>query len=158
MKRRMSTTRRQFLRSAAAATAFTIIPRHCLGGAGAPSNKLRIAGIGVGGRGGGDIDGVSSEYIVALCDVDQDRAKGTFGKHANAKRYKDYRTMLDKEEKNIDAVVIGTPDHVHAPAAMMAIKKKKHVYCEKPLTPTISEAGALTEAAKEYGVVTQMGN
>jgi len=154
-------SRRRFMRGAAAAgLAFTVVPRHCLGGTGnqAPSDTLRIAGIGVGGRGGSDINAVSSEAIVALCDVDQDRAKGTFQKHPNARRYKDYRQMLDKEENNIDAVVIGTPDHIHAPAAMMAIKKKKHVYCEKPLTHTIYEARALTQAAKEYGVVTQMGN
>ena len=146
--------------AAAGALAFSVVPRHVLGGVAyaAPSDKLNIAGIGVGGRGGSDIGGVSSENIVAMADVDWGRAAGTFKKHPKSRQYKDYREMLDKEEKNIDAVVIGAPDHIHAPAAMKAILMNKHVYCEKPLTHTIYEARALTQAASEYGVVTQMGN
>lgn len=160
MKKFGKITRRRFLSGAAAASAsFTIVPRCVLGtGATAPSDKLVIAGIGVGGRGSSDINGVSSEYIGFLCDVDDSRAAKTYAKFLQAKRYKDYRRMLEKEQDNIDAVVIGTPDHIHAPAAMTAIKMKKHVYCEKPLTHTIYEARALTQAAKKYGVVTQMGN
>ncbi len=146
--------------AAAAVAAFTYVPRRVLGqaGNGSANNKLNIAGIGVGGRGAGDIDGVSSENIVALCDVDLNRASGTFRKHPNAKVYRDFREMLEKEARNIDAVVIGAPDHIHAPAAIMAMKMGKHVYCEKPMAHTIFEARRMTEVAAETGVVTQMGN
>ncbi len=134
-------------------------PRHVLGGAGQSSanNKLNIAGIGVGGQGGGDMNALSSENIVALCDVDEDRAAGTFNKFPNARKYKDFRQMLEKEHKNIDAVMVATPDHCHAPAAIMAMKMGKHVYCEKPMAHTIYEARRMTEVAKEMKVVTQMG-
>ncbi|GAF97175.1 unnamed protein product, partial [marine sediment metagenome] len=134
-------TRRDFLSGAAVVAAFTIVPRHVLGGAGytPPSEKLNIAGIGVGGRGRGDIAGVSSENIVALCDVDDERAAGTFNHYPEARKYHDFRRMLEKE-KGIDAVVIATPDHTHAVASMMAIEMGKHVYCEKPLTHSIYEA------------------
>jgi len=153
-------SRREFVGAATAMAAFTYVPKRVLGQAGGSSanNKLNIAGIGVGGRGGNDIDGVSSENIVALCDVDLNRASGTFKKHPNAKVYRDFREMLEKEEKNIDAVVIGAPDHVHGPAAIMAMKMGKHVYCEKPMAHTVYEARRMTEVAKETGVVTQMGN
>jgi predicted dehydrogenase len=146
---------------AAAAAAFTFVPKRVLGGAGQPSanEKLNIAGIGVGGQGAGDIDQCSKDgaNIVALCDVDDDRAAGTFNKFPNARKYKDFRRMLDKENKNIDAVVIATPDHCHAPAAIRAMRMGKHVYCEKPMAHTIYEARRMTEIAKEKGVVTQMG-
>jgi predicted dehydrogenase len=152
-------SRRDFMSGAAAVAAFTIVPRHVLGGAGnkAPSEKLNIAGIGVGGQGGGDIGNVSSENIVALCDVDQERAGGTFNRFKNAKKYKDYRKMLDKEEKNIDAVVVATPDHNHAPAVIRAMKLGKHVYVEKPMAHTIFEAREMTRVARQKKVVTQMG-
>ena len=152
-------SRRDFIGAAAAAAAFTIVPRHVLGGAGntAPSKKLNIAGIGVGGQGGGDIGNVSSENIVALCDVDQERAGDTFNRFKNAKKYKDYRRMLDKEEKNIDAVVVATPDHNHAPAVIRAMKLGKHVYVEKPMAHTIFEAREMTRVARQKKVVTQMG-
>jgi hypothetical protein len=145
---------------AAAAAAFTIVPRHVLGGAGntAPSEKLNIAGIGVAGRGAGDIGEVSSENIVALCDVDFRHAAETFKQYPKARQYSDFRKMLDKENKNIDAVVVATPDHTHAVAAMMAIKMGKHVYCEKPLAHDIFEVRQLTEAAREAKVATQLGN
>jgi predicted dehydrogenase len=159
MKKKLN--RRSFLRSGAAfAASFAIVPRHVLGGPGhtPPSEKLNVAGIGVGGKGAGDIGACSNENIVALCDVDQERAGKTFEKFAQAKRYRDFRKMLTKEDKNIDAVVVATPDHVHAPASMMAIKMGKHVYCEKPLTHSIYEARMLTEAARKYKVATQMGN
>jgi len=145
---------------AAAAGAFTIVPRYVLGGPGraAPSEKLNIAGIGVGGQGGGDLRAVSSENIVALCDVDWNHAAGTFKRYPKAKKYWDFRKMLEKEDKNIDAVVVATPDHMHAVATMMAIKMGKHVYCEKPLAHDIFEVRKVTEAAREAGVATQLGN
>ena len=154
-------SRRQLMGGAVAvAAAFTIVPSNVLGGRGrnAPSNKLNVAGIGVGGRGASDINACENENVVALCDVDADRAKGTFKKFPNAKIYKDFRRMLEKEAKNIDAVTIGTPDHIHAPAAIRAMKMGKHVYCEKPMAHTIFEAREMARVAKETGVVTQMGN
>ena len=153
-------SRREFVGAAAAVAAFTFVPKHVLGAAGQPSanNKLNIAGIGVGGRGASDIDGVASENIASLCDADLKQASGTIKKHPNAKIYRDFREMLEKEDKNIDAVVIGAPDHIHAPAAIMAMKMGKHVYCEKPMAHTIYEARRMTQVAKETGVVTQMGN
>ena len=153
-------SRRQFMGAAAAVAAFTIVPRDVLGGPGhvPPSEKLNIAGIGVGGRGANDLNAVSSENIVALCDVDQSRAAATFNRFPEAKVYSDFRRMLREEKKNIDAVVIGAPDHIHAPAAIMAMKMRKHVYCEKPMVHTIYEAREMTRVARRTGVVTQMGN
>lgn len=155
-----SISRRRFMSHAAALAAFTTVPRHVLGGPRhiAPSEKLNIAGIGVGGRGGDDLRGVESENIVALCDVDWHSAAGAFRRYPDARKYRDFREMLDKEGDAIDAVVIATPDHVHAVASMAAIEKGKHVYCEKPLTRTVQEARALTLAAREAKVATQMGN
>jgi predicted dehydrogenase len=153
-------SRRDFMGAAAAATAFTIVPRFVLGGQGhiAPSEKVNIAGIGVGGQGGSDIRSLSSQNIVALCDVDWRHAGGTFKRYPNAKKYKDFRIMLDEEDKNIDAVIVATPDHVHAVASMAAIKRGKHVYCEKPLTHSVYEARMIAKAAREHKVATQMGN
>jgi predicted dehydrogenase len=152
-------SRRKFVSTAAAVSAFTIVPRHVLGGVKykAPSEKLNIAGVGVGGMGGGNIKRCSGENIVALCDVDSAYAAGTFKSYPKAKTYSDYREMFDKQ-KDIDAVVIATPDHTHAVVAMAAIKAGKHVYVQKPLTFTVKEARMLTEAAREAGVATQMGN
>lgn len=164
MKKQQSLSRRKFMASAAAASAwsFTIVPRHVLGGPGQtpPSERINIAGIGAGGQGGGDVNAMAANgaNVVALCDVDEARASGNFQKYAKAKRYKDFREMLDKEEKHIDAVTVGTPDHIHAIASMDAIRRGKHVYCEKPLTHTIFEARQLAIAAKKHKVVTQMGN
>ncbi len=159
-KRISGLSRREFVGAAAAAAAFTFVPRHVLGAPGQDSanNKLNIAGIGVGGRGAADIEGVKSQNIAFLCDVDMNSAGGTIKRYPNAKVYRDFREMLEKEEKNIDAVVIGAPDHIHAPAAIMAMKMGKHVYCEKPMAHTVFEARRMTEVAKETGVVTQMGN
>jgi predicted dehydrogenase len=158
--RKSKISRRQFMGGAAAVAAFTIVPRYVLGAGGRSSanEKLNIAGIGVGGRGANDLEAVESENIVALCDVDWDRAKDTFKRYPQAKRYKDFRKMLEKEGKNIDAVVIGAPDHIHAPAAIMAMKMGKHIYCEKPMAHTIYEARRMAKVARETGVVTQMGN
>jgi len=153
-------SRRQFMGGAAAVAAFTIVPRHVLGGQGnkPPSDKLNVAGIGVGGRGAADINACEAENVVALCDVDGRQAGGTYKKFPNAKVYQDFRKMLDAEDKNIDAVTIGTPDHIHAPAAIRAMKMGKHVYCEKPMAHTIREAREMTRVARKMGVVTQMGN
>ncbi len=155
-------TRRGFLGAAggaaAAGAAFTIVSPHVLGGPGrpAPSDKLNIAGIGIGGMGGRNIRNMSSENIVALCDVDHAYAAGTFKRYPKAKVYKDYRRMLEKQ-KDIDAVVVGTPDHTHAVITMAAMKAGKHVYCQKPLCHDVYEARMLAKAAKETGVCTQMG-
>ncbi len=139
-----------------------MVPRHVLGGAGfvAPSERVNIAGIGAGGMGGGDIATVArlGANIVALCDVDEERAAGTFKSFPQARRYKDFRALFDKEANNIDAVTVGTPDHIHAVAAMAAIRAGKHVYCQKPLTHTLFECRELTKAARAAAVATQMGN
>jgi predicted dehydrogenase len=154
-----SISRRSFLAATGAVTTFIALPACVLGreGAASPNNKLNIAGIGVGGQGGRDVDEVSAENIFALCDVDSNHAAHTFQKYPKAKRYEDFREMLDKE-KSIDAVVVGTPDHLHAIVSMTVIKHGKHVYCEKPLTRTVFEARALGKAAQDAKVVTQMGN
>lgn len=153
-------SRRDFVGAAAAFAAFTFVPKHVLGQAGQNSanNKLNIAAIGVGGRGADDLKECENENIVALCDVDLARAGSTLKRYPNAKVYRDFRRMLEKEDKNIDAVVIGAPDHIHAPAAIRAMRMGKHVYCEKPMAHTIFEARLMTKVAKQTGVVTQMGN
>lgn len=153
--------RRTFLGAGSALTAaslFQIVPRHVLGGTAyaAPSEKLNIAGIGVGGMGASNLGALQSENIVALCDVDTDYAANTFKQYPNAIIYKDYRVMLEKQQ-DIDAVVIATPDHTHAVIAMAAMRAGKHVYCQKPLTHTVHEARRLAQAAEETGVCTQMG-
>lgn len=142
---------------AASMAAVTIVPAHVMG-RNAPSNKLNIAAIGSGGRARANLKGVSSENIVALCDVDEKRAAGTYKNYPRAKKYKDFRIMLDEMEKSIDAVIVSTPDHTHAVAVMKAIKMGKHVYCEKPLAHSIYEVRRITEAAREYKVQTQLGN
>lgn len=167
-------TRRNFLSTTTAtAAAFMIVPRHVLGGPGyiAPSDKLHIGCVGVGGKGKTDIEDASSENIVALCDVD-DTQMAKFKDYAKekaaekpellkvfdkAKKYRDFREMLEKE-KSIEAITISTPDHTHAVIAMMAFKLGKHVFCQKPLTHTVYEARILAKAAKEANVTTQMGN
>ena len=153
-------SRRDFIGAAAAAGAFTVVPRYVLGGPGytPPSEKLNIAGVGVGGQGGGDINAVSGENnIVALCDVDSRKAARTFRRHPQAKKYTDFRIMLEKQ-KDIDAVIVATPDHNHAIISITAMKMGKHVYCEKPLTHSIYEAREMAKIAKQYKVATQMGN
>ncbi|MBI2929861.1 MAG: Gfo/Idh/MocA family oxidoreductase [Verrucomicrobia bacterium] len=153
-------SRRKFLGHAALATAaFQFVPGHVLGlrGQTPPTGKLNIAGIGVGGQGAGDISQMAGENIVALCDVDWAHAAGTLKKFPQARQFKDFRKMFD-EQKNIDAVVVATPDHVHAIASLTAIKLGKHVYCEKPLTHSVYEARQVAEAACAHKVATQMGN
>ena len=123
-----------------------------------PNEKLNLAGIGAGGRAASDISGCSSENYVAFADPDSVSAETTFKKYEAATKYTDFRRMLDKEVKNIDAVTIAIPDFMHATAAMWAMERGKHVYVEKPLTRTVAEARMLTDAAEKYGVATQMGN
>ncbi|MFN7923223.1 MAG: Gfo/Idh/MocA family oxidoreductase [Bryobacteraceae bacterium] len=123
-----------------------------------PNEKLNIASIGAGGRAASDINGCASENIVALADPDSKRAAAMFTKFDKATRYADFRKMLDKEARNIDAVIVATPDHMHATGALWAMERGKHVYCEKPLTRTVWEARLLKDAAAKYKVATQMGN
>lgn len=159
-----ATSRRAFIKSSAiAAAAFMIVPRHVLGGKGflAPSDRLIVAGIGVGGKGASDISNFyksGKADIGFLCDVDTNRAAATVANFPKARFYKDWREMLDKEHKNFDAVSVSTPDHSHAMITVAAMQLGKHVYVQKPLTHDIYEARKLTEAAKKYKVVTQMGN
>ena len=156
-----SVSRRSFLRdSALTAAGLTLVPRHVIGGPGyrAPSDVLNIAGIGAGGMGAANLREVASEQVVALADVDQNRASDSFGRFPNATRYTDFRRMLDEMGDDIDAVIIATPDHTHATAASMAMQMGKHVYVQKPLTRTIREARRLLELAEAHDVVTQMGN
>ncbi len=151
--------RRTFLRTTAFSLAgITILPRHVLGrGQTPPSEKLNLAGIGIGGQGANDLAEFGSENIVALCDVDESYAGHTFQQYPQARRYQDFRVMLEKG-KDIDAVVIGTPDHTHAIISVTAMKQGKHVYCEKPLTRTVREARTVAQVARETKRVTQMGN
>ena len=155
--------RRKFIKqSAVAAAGFFIVPRHVLGrGHVAPSDKLNIAAIGAGGKGQSDLFNSfnkGANNVVAFADVDWDQAKKTVERFPNAKKYKDFRKMLEESGKDIDAVTISTPDHFHAYAAVTCMQMGKHVYVQKPMTNTISEARLLTEAARKYKVVTQMGN
>jgi predicted dehydrogenase len=154
--------RRDFLKqgtlSAGAVAAATAVPRHVLGGTGQvpPSEKVNIAGVGIGGMGGGNLRNLESQNIVALCDVDHGYAAKTIKRYPKAKLYVDYREMLDRQ-KDVDAVVIGTPDHTHAVISVAAMRAGKHVYCQKPLTHDVYEARTLARVAKECKVATQMG-
>ena len=152
--------RRAFLKgSALTAAAFTIVPRHVLGGVGftAPSDKLNLAGVGVGGMGKENLKNLTSENIVALCDVDFDFAAKVFEAYPKAKQYKDYREMLDRQ-KDIDGLVVATSDHTHAVIALAGMQMGKHLYVQKPLTATVHEARVLAQEAGRSKVVTQMGN
>src|SRR5699024_248071 len=157
-------SRRTFLKTAAIATAgVTIVPRHVLGGSGyiAPSDKLQVASIGVGGMGASDVNNIyksGKADIAFLCDVDTKRAAGTVKAFPKAKFYTDFREMLEKEHKHIDAGSVSTPDHNYAIQVLPAMELGKHVYVQKPMAHDIWEARVLTEAAKRYKVVTQMGN
>lgn len=162
-KTQASKSRRKFLSNVlTASVGFYILPRHVLGrGFVAPSDKLRIAAIGAGGKGESDIAmfyASNKADIVSLCDVDDRQSLATRKKFPKATYYKDFREMLLKEHKNIDAVSVSTPDHQHAVAAMAAMQLHKHVYVQKPLSHDIYEARMLTKAAHTHQVVTQMGN
>ncbi|MEM7573710.1 MAG: Gfo/Idh/MocA family oxidoreductase [Bacteroidota bacterium] len=154
--------RRQFVKEAsAAALSFMIVPRHCVAGSGqiAPSDKVNLAFIGVGGKGYSTLQNLKSQNIVAQCDVDWNRAAEGFNEHPEATKYRDFRKMFDAQANEIDAVIISTPDHTHAISGLAAMELDKHVYIEKPLAHNIAEVRALTEmAASKPHLVTQMGN
>lgn len=154
-------SRRKFLGNIAlSAAAFTIVPRYVLGGPGftAPSDTLNIAAVGVGGMGKANLAQVATQNIVALCDVDEEYAGPVFATYPNAKKYRDFRKMLDNQ-KDIDAVIVATPDHTHAVITLAAMNMGKHVYVQKPLTYTVHESRELTKAAlRNKKIVTCMGN
>ena len=160
----MALTRRHFfygslLAGAVPAVGFGSTPSLKSAGYKSPNEKVNFAAIGSGGQGASNISAAApTENIVALCDVDDRRAAATFNRFPNAPKYRDFRQMLDKEGKNIDAVIVATPDHMHATAAMWAMERGKHVYVQKPLVRTVWEARQLREAAAKYKVATQMGN
>ena len=160
----MDFSRRHFffgsaLAGAVPAFGFGSTPSLKFAGYKSPNEKLNFAAIGSGGQGASNIGAAApTENIVALCDVDDRRAATTFKRFPNAPKYRDFRQMLDKEGKNIDAVIVATPDHMHATAAMWCMERGKHVYVQKPLVRTIWEARQLREAANKYRVATQMGN
>ena len=155
-------SRRDFLRkSGIGLAAMTVVPNVVLGkshGHTAPSDKLNIAGVGVGGRGAGVLKSLESQNIVALCDTDWKYAKNTFDRYPGARRFWDYRTMFDQMGNSIDAVMVATADHTHAIITADAMTLGKHVYCQKPLTHSVYESRLLTKLAETTGVVTQMGN
>lgn len=155
--------RRKFIATTGMGVAlFNILPGGLLHGAQtrSPNEKLNVAGIGIGSRGGADVGEVAGlgHNIVALCDVDENYAAKEFAKYPAAKRFTDYRVMLDKMGREIDGVVIGTPDHTHAVIAMEAMRRGKHVYCEKPLAHSIHEVRKLMAAANKHKIVSQLGN
>ncbi len=159
-KKKNKLSRRAFIENTTtAATGLIVLPSQVIAGLGhqLPSNKLNIAGIGIGGQGYSTLRNLENENIVALCDVDWDYAGNSFRRWHSARQYKDYREMFEKQ-KDIDAVVISTPDHSHALPAMLAIREGKHVYMQQPLAHSVYEARILGNAAKTYGVATQMGN
>lgn len=152
-------SRRQFMTGTAAAMTFSIVPSHVLGGSGrtAPSDRINLAGVGVGGVGHGQLKSCDQQnaHIAALCDVDDEYADKSFRMWPQARRYRDYRKMLDSE-KDIDAVYIGTPDHTHALITIAALRKSKHVCCVKPLNRTIDECRRVVKAAQQAKVATQV--
>jgi len=151
-------SRRRFVQAAAATAPLTFmlsLPRRVLGA----NERLNVACIGVTGRGGEDMDGVSGENVVAICDVDE-RNLGVAAKKepiAKAKQFFDFRKMLDEMANSIDAVVVGTPDHIHAPAGLATMRLRKHLYCEKPLAHNVREIRLMRETAAKYKLATQMG-
>jgi len=159
-RQRSSTiSRRGFLTGALAGAAFSVVPSHVLAGSGeaSPSDRLNVAGVGVGGMGKNNVKKSDSENIVALCDVDHKHAKGIIDKYPDAKVWHDYREMLAQQDE-IDAVICATPDHTHAVITAAAMKAGKHVYTQKPLTHSVWEARRLRQIANDTGVSTQMGN
>jgi predicted dehydrogenase len=160
MNENQKNTRRRFLvDTALTASSFMIVAPSVLGRDGqAPSDKLNIAAIGVGGRGGHNVNVFNTENFIAFADVDDKQAAKSYERYDTVPTYKDYRVMLDKHEKEIDAVIVSTPDHTHAVAAMNAMKRKKHVFVEKPLAHSIYEVRELLKASRKYKVQTQLGN
>jgi predicted dehydrogenase len=173
MQMKTNPSRRSVLAAGAAVTAFNIVPSSVLAQAAnkkkkglsypdkeqlPPSERLNLGFVGVGGKGRANIMGCMHHNIYALCDVDADRGAPAFKHFTSARRFDDWRVLLEKEAKNLDAVVISTPDHNHAVIAMAAMQLGLAVYCEKPLTRTISEARILTEYARKNKIICQMGN
>src|SRR5690606_4716322 len=151
-------SRRTFLQTTAIAATYAAMPLKAR--AFAPSDRIRTAHIGVGGMGGADLRSISTHpavHVVALCDVDSDRLGKAGEQFPHAKRFAAYRKLIDQLADQIDAVVVSTPDHTHAPAAMSAMDAGKHVYCQKPLTHEVYEARRLREVAEQKKLVTQMG-
>jgi len=160
-KKENTLTRRDFVgRTLAASAAFTIVPSYAVSGLGhvAPSDKMNIAGIGVGGMGLANLKNLESQNIVGLCDVDWKYAKSAFDRYPNAKKYWDWRKMFDEMGDEIDGIVVATADHSHAIVAANAMTMGKHVYLQKPLTHSVYESRLLTKLAKKHNVATQMGN
>ncbi len=149
--------RRQILRGATAAGGLLFLPGFTGATSYAANNKLNVAVIGIGGQGRSNLNGASGENIIALCDVDDERAGDAYVKFPKAKKFYDYRVMLDKIGSEIDAVTVSTPDHTHAHAALMAMRMGKHCYCEKPMAHTVSEVRAMTKVAHEMKLATQLG-
>lgn len=164
-KNKPQLSRRELIKKAVLGSTFLIVPRHVLGGAAyvAPSDKINIGVVGVGGRGRSNVQACSHENIYSICDIDENEISGTLNQdwaisfRDQAKIYRDYREMLDKEPE-IDAVIVSTPDHMHAPIAASAMDLGKHLYIEKPLCHTVAEARFLARRAKETNIVSQMGN
>ena len=152
-------SRRRWLGRVAATTVFSIVPRHVLGGPNyqAPSSKLNIAGVGLGAMGLSTLQHCESENVVALCDVDWQTAAVAFQQYPDAAKYQDYRELFD-QQRDIDAVVVSTPDHTHAVITAKAMRRGKHVYTQMPLAHDVAEVRQLVEIARETGVTTQMGN
>src|SRR6266702_5580145 len=148
--------RRQFIRQTAAATGVWLVSVQAHARKLSPNDRLNIGMIGVANRAGADLQEVSTENIVAVCDIDDNYLAAVREKYPSAKVYNDFRRLLD--QKDIDAVVIGTPDHTHAVAAVAALESGRHVYCEKPLTHTVSEVRIVAALAKKSGLATQLGN
>ncbi len=150
--------RRSFLRATALSSTGWLILRNSRSAKSYEENeKLRIAMIGAGGRGAANLEAVKGESIVALCDVDKRRAANTFAQYSAVPHYADYRKMLAEMQQQIDAVVVSTPNHVHVPASVMAMKLGLHVYCEKPLAHSVAEARLAAQVARETKRATQMG-
>ena len=153
--------RRSFLGGSAAALGyfFTADALSAVRAADSPSEKIRVAGIGVGGKGGSDIEQAGNVMqVVAVCDCDRNTLDKAAAKFKVDKKYTDMRKLFDEMAKEFDAVTVSTPDHNHAWASLTAMRLKKHVYCQKPLTHTVFEARQMRETAKKFGVCTQMGN
>ncbi|HYE32189.1 MAG TPA: Gfo/Idh/MocA family oxidoreductase [Methylomirabilota bacterium] len=160
MKNQYKLSRRHFLRTTAVAAGASAIYFPYVGNVLGANDRINVGCIGVGGKGSSDTDDAArcGGNIVALCDVDENVLKQKAQKYPQAKLYRDFRKMIDEMEKSIDAVTVSTPDHTHAAAAALAMREGKHIYCQKPLTQTVSEARLLRKLAKDKKLATQMGN
>ncbi|MFW5821061.1 MAG: Gfo/Idh/MocA family protein, partial [Bacteroidota bacterium] len=160
-KTKSGVSRRDFVKTTAfTAAGLTILPSGVISAKGrkAPSDKLNVAAIGIGGKGSGILGKIETENIVGLCDVDWKYSRRVFEKYPNAKKYKDFRKMYDDMNDSIDAVVVATADHTHAIVAAEAMLRGWHTYVEKPLTHSVYESRLLTKLTEKYKIATQMGN